>query len=192
MKDWELTEESFDLLLNWLDPQHREAAGEKYETIRRRLITLFESRGCAAAEELADETINRVIRRLPAMRETYSGDPIPYFYTVARNLYLEYLRKQANPLPQPDEIMLTKTEADEDEKIFEYLEECLGQLLPQSRELILKYYSENKQAKIDFRKRLADELKMTARALRLRVHRIRTTLEECLTRRLSHPPPETK
>ena len=88
-KNWLLTKEAFDALLGWLDP-NREVAGQKYEDIRRRLITIFSCRGCAEPEDLADETINRVIRRAQQMVDTYHGEPLPYFITVAHNLYLEY------------------------------------------------------------------------------------------------------
>ncbi|HEY0047746.1 MAG TPA: hypothetical protein VGB68_00565, partial [Pyrinomonadaceae bacterium] len=57
-----INQENFDVLLNWLD-RNREIAGQKYEKIRRRLIRIFLGRGCFEAEELADETINRVTRK---------------------------------------------------------------------------------------------------------------------------------
>jgi hypothetical protein len=72
MKDWELTEESFDLFLSWLS-EDREVAGRKYEDIRRRLITILECRRCTQPEEIADEALNRFIRRLPELIHTYSG-----------------------------------------------------------------------------------------------------------------------
>ena len=52
-KDWVLSQESFDKLLAWLDP-NREKAGIKYEQIRYRLIKIFAGRGSADAEDLAD------------------------------------------------------------------------------------------------------------------------------------------
>jgi hypothetical protein len=44
-KGWVLTQELFDTLLGWLDPD-RERAGDKYETVRIRLIKVFTCRGC--------------------------------------------------------------------------------------------------------------------------------------------------
>jgi hypothetical protein len=44
-KDWELSQEAFDALLDWLDSD-REQAALKYETIRRSLIKIFTGRGC--------------------------------------------------------------------------------------------------------------------------------------------------
>ncbi len=58
-----LTETGFKRLLESLDSD-REIAGQKYERIQRKLVSFFEWRGCAAAEDLADKTIDRVTRRL--------------------------------------------------------------------------------------------------------------------------------
>jgi hypothetical protein len=47
-----ITQEGFELLLDWLDTKN-ESAGEKYEKIRGRLIRIFVGRGCHEAELLA-------------------------------------------------------------------------------------------------------------------------------------------
>ena len=62
-KDWILTPEAFARLLAALDPD-RERAGLRYENIRRKLIEFFEARGSNSPADNADETINRVARRL--------------------------------------------------------------------------------------------------------------------------------
>jgi len=46
--------------------------------------------------------------------------------------------------------------------------------------LILEYYREEKRAKINLRKNLAEKLGIECNALRLRVHRIRTELRPCV------------
>jgi hypothetical protein len=89
----ELTKDSFDRLLVWLD-QDRERAADRYEEIRIRLIKLFETRGCANCEDLTDDTIDRVARRVHEIAGTYEGNPALYFHGVARMVYLEYLRKK--------------------------------------------------------------------------------------------------
>src|SRR5437764_14777727 len=91
-----LTQEDFNGLLEWLG-QDREQAGDKYEAIRRRLIRIFISRGCHHAEEMADETINRVTFKLKEIRQDYVGDPALYFYGVANKVHLEYVRKNLRP-----------------------------------------------------------------------------------------------
>src|SRR5262245_56812797 len=87
----EINQEQFEQLLNWLDP-NREKAGTKYEFIRKRLIKIFVCNGCDAAEDLADQTINRVARKLPEIRATYVGEPAPYFRGVAQKILLEWRR----------------------------------------------------------------------------------------------------
>src|SRR6266550_5419038 len=97
-KDWVLTRESFDSLLAWLDSE-RDEAGRKYEEIRLRLIKIFVCRGCHEPEDLADETINRVSKKLREIESTYLGNPALYFYGVANKVHLEYLRRRPAPIP---------------------------------------------------------------------------------------------
>jgi hypothetical protein len=58
-----LTEESFESLLSWLAPE-RESAGRRYEDIRQALVKIFTWRGIPEAEDMADETINRVAQKV--------------------------------------------------------------------------------------------------------------------------------
>ena len=175
-KDWVLTQDAFDALLAWLDP-NREIAAQKYETIRTRLIKIFACRGCSEAEDLADETINRVTRKLPEIQPDFEGEPARYFYGVANKIHLEYLRrKPIPPPPVPDD----DTDTDQDAREYECLERCMQQLSPKNRELVLEYYQEERWAKIDHRKRLANQLGIALNALRIRACRIRASLLECV------------
>src|ERR1044071_2085308 len=97
-KDWALSREAFNSLLDWLDPD-REQAGIKYEDIRRRLIKIFTGRGCAEAEDLADETINRVTSKLNEIEKDFTGDRTRYFFGVANKVHMEYLRRKPPPVP---------------------------------------------------------------------------------------------
>src|SRR5687767_12009071 len=99
-KQLETTQEGFDTLLGWLD-EDRDQAGMKYEVIRQRLIKIFTCRGCGEPEDLADETITRVTAKIPEVAPHYEGDPILYFFGVARKVHREYLRtqnKRVNPV----------------------------------------------------------------------------------------------
>ncbi len=174
-KDWSLTQESFDRLLRWLGPG-RDEAGRRYEEARRSLIKIFVCRGCRDAEDLADETINRVTERLQDIEAAYTGDPLLYFYGVANKVHLEYLRRRPappapRPAPEPDE---------EDEREYECLERCMGGLAEASRELVLQYYQGDKRAKIENRRRMAERLGIALNALRIRAHRIRAGLQSCV------------
>lgn len=170
----DLRQEDFDRLLEWLDPD-REQAGVIYEKIRWRLVAILASRGCFSPEEVADETIDRVARRVADIQETYVGDKAIYFLGVMNNVHHEYLRRPSLPrLVEPDEHLETK------EQMHICLDQCLDKLAPYSRQLIEKYYTENKQAKIDLRKRIARELGIKSTTLRLRALRIRERLQSCI------------
>ena len=173
-KNWVLSQESFDALLKWLSAD-RDQAGRIYEEIRQRLIRIFTARACTEAEDLADETINRVTSKLPEIGGTYSGDPAVYFYAVANNVHLEFLRRKT---PTPIPIPIDDTADMEDR--FRCLEECLGVLSADNRELVIQYYQDERQARIDRRKLLARRLGIAPNALRIRACRIRASLLKCV------------
>lgn len=176
-KSWSLTQESFDHLLGWLGPD-REEAGQRYEEIRRSLIKIFTCRGCHEPEDLADETINRVISKLHEIEGAYTGDRALYFYGVAKKLHLEYVRRKAAPaLPPSGEPEEEKVVAEQE---YECFQRCVGRLTSGNRNLILQYYLEEKRAKIDNRKLLAERLGIALNALRIRAHRIRSSLQNCV------------
>ncbi len=173
-KKWAITQEAFDGLLAWLDPD-RDRAAQKYETVRTRLIKIFSCRGCGEADDLADETINRVTAKLHEIVDTYVGDPALYFYGVANKVYLEYLRRR----PRVESPPLRESSADIETE-YACLERCMDQLPPENRRLVLEYYQEEKRAKINRRRKLAEELGIAVNALRIRAHRIRQQLQQCV------------
>jgi RNA polymerase sigma factor (sigma-70 family) len=183
-KDWELTKEAFDKFLSWLHPD-REEAGKKYEDIRRHLIIILTCRGCTEPDELADETINRVIRRSQQMADTYHGEPAPYFITVAHNLFLEYVKRRPALSEFPPEFPQQPGPDPDEDREYDCLDQCIQELRPANRDLVLRYYKEEKQAKIDHRKKLADEMGIGPNALRIRAHRIRASLQECIDKCLA-------
>ncbi len=176
----ELTQKSMERLLRWLHPD-REQAGREYELIRRKLIKIFAVRGCDCSEDLADETIDRVISRLEDIAGGYQGDPSLYFYGVARNVLRVYGRiRKPPPLPSsPDTAASVQPELD-------CLESCLARLLPQNRDLLVEYYQEDGGAKIKHRRILACRHNLEMNALRIRVFRIRSAVAECTTACLQH------
>lgn len=178
------TKEQFDGLMTWLGSS-AEDPGDKYETIRQSLVKLFVWNGCWDAEDLADETIDRVMRKVPELVIDYSGDPALYFYGVARILLKERRRQRTvGSDPQSLESRVTtrhqQTEADEINRKFKCLEECIGKLPADSRELILDYYQEEKRAKIDFRRQIAERMGTDVENLRVRVFRIRGSIYKCM------------
>jgi DNA-directed RNA polymerase specialized sigma24 family protein len=166
--------------MGWLDAD-REKAGPKYEWIRKRLIKIFVCRGSATPEDLADRTINRVARKLPEIQEGYTGDPAHYFAGVATNIFRESLRREKTPA-----VLEPQAEPAEDtEVVHACLEKCMAKLPAADRDLVLQYYQHERQAKIDQRKKLAEQLGFGMNALRIRACRIRATLQECVERCVS-------
>ena len=166
---------SFTDLLLWLDSD-RERAAEKYETIRNRLIKVFASRGFDNAEQLADDTFDRVASRAAQLIETYVGDPATYFYGVARAVMLEGLRRPAHDL-MPAMIAGSQNVSDQ---TYSCLERCLRHLSESDRDLILQYHASEKQIKVANRVELAQSLGLSQNALRLRAHKIRQALQKCV------------
>ena len=161
-------------MLEWLDSD-REQAAIKYEQIRRSLIKIFVGRGCLDAEDLADETINRVTSRLDQIKTEFRGDPALYFFKVANFIYMEYLRRKP---PQPDP--LPPVDSNQVEVEYRCLESCISQLSEENRYLLLKYYGAEGRDKVEHRKRLAEELGIAPNALRIRAYRIRLAVQECI------------
>lgn len=178
--DWVLTREALDQLLMRLDTD-RERAGEQYERVRRKLVKFFEWRGDESAAEHADETINRVARKVAEGEQIHHLDS--YFGGVARLVWLESLkarekeRTALDQLPSPPSIV---ADCDEAEPRLVCFETCLHGLAADSRALIVEYYQEEQRAKIERRKELAARLHIPLNALRIRAHRIRVQLEECV------------
>jgi DNA-directed RNA polymerase specialized sigma24 family protein len=176
-KGWSLSKDSFDELLAWLHPD-RDQAGKIYEDIRQRLIKIFTYRGSPVAEDLADETINRVAKKVHEIRSTYIGDPSLYFHGVARYVYLESIKKTQEPLPP---VLASAPEEPRDSELeYNCLEQCMGRLTPGNRELVLEYFQDEKRAKIERRKELTQRLGITLNALRIRAHRVCAGLKKCV------------
>ena len=168
--------EPFDALLEWLDPD-REKAGQRYELIRAGLIRMLISNGLSDAEHYADEAIDRVIKRLPEIKETYVGDPIKYFHGVARNVIREARRRKEVLIDMlPDRLIPETYRSD----TSECLSKCLGLLPRDKKEFILDYHLYKGHAKVEHHREMADELEITEGALRTRAHHLRQTLEKCV------------
>jgi len=135
------------------------------------------SKGFSDAEDLADETINRVMKKLPEIRDTYVGNPVRYFHGVARFIIREMNRRREIAVDVVPEFP-SETEVHSDE--YDCLLKCLRFLPSDKRELILDYYVYDGRDKIDQHRRMANELGITEGALRGRAHQVRGNLEKCI------------
>ncbi|HEX8141196.1 MAG TPA: hypothetical protein VF553_01280 [Pyrinomonadaceae bacterium] len=135
-------------------------------------------------------------------------DKLPYFKKTARYIYLEYLNsssikktvdlseeelREAVRRAEPRSFDEWKNETREKIKL-EYEHDCLEQceqlLTPTNRRLIKLYFQGASETKkelegegertIDKRKTLAEQLNVSLNTLRVRIHRIRGMIEECV------------
>src|SRR5436305_12720531 len=138
-----LTAEAFTKLLACLDSD-RERAGEKYEDLRRTLIKFFGWRGAPFPEEHADETFNRVARKLDEGIEIKNIGG--YCYEVARLVCLEAWKRDDSKNEPLEAVHQNRPGADNAEALLERelllgcLDECLERLPTESRALIVGYY----------------------------------------------------
>jgi DNA-directed RNA polymerase specialized sigma24 family protein len=175
-----LAPETFAAFLARLSPDP-ERAGEAYEEQRQMLVKFFECRGVAFGEELADEVFNRVARRL-AEGEVIENLP-GYCFSAARFVLMEQARAPEQRRIAFDELPpLAAPEAAEEDARLVCLRSCLQALSPESRAWIVEYYQDTGRAKIDVRQAMSERLGISRNALSNRMVRLRTQLEQCITR----------
>jgi DNA-directed RNA polymerase specialized sigma24 family protein len=171
-----LADTPFDDLLAWLNPD-RDIAGQKYETIRAGLIRIFVARGFSSAEDMADEVITRVTRKLPDIRDGYVGEPARYFHGVARHVIQEWYRPKEIAT---DEIPRSWIQVGNRSDLYECLLQCLKFLPPEKHEMALDYHVYDGHDKIEQHKIMAQELGISENALRGRAHQLRNQLGKCV------------
>ena len=183
-EDCALTGPAFARLLDWLD-DGTDSHGERYLEMRQRLVVYFDRRNRPFADDLADETFNRITRTLDTSAIAVRP-PARYCYVVARFVLLEDIRHGRRYLPVtavPRAAALESDASDDDtaqEHRLDCLDRCLLELKPEQRELAIDYYRDAKRQRIERRRGMAARLGITLNALGIRACRIRSTLEACV------------
>lgn len=189
MRKWDLTNEAFSKLLAQLDPDS-ELAGMKYEEIRRKLKGFFLMKGCADPIELVDDTFDRVARKIDEGIKIEADDPYVYFRKVAEYIFSGHLRR-VRLVALDDTSVDRHLRHDYDKKVRqaeEYsereikaqcLDECLNNLSVEKRGLVIQFMRGEKRTRIDNRRKMEEELGITANALSLRVFKIKGELKRC-------------
>jgi len=178
---WTLTQEAFDKLLIALGGD-RESGSDRYLEIRTNLTRFFEWRGCPFPEDHADETINRMAKKVHEGEEILN--PSGYAMGVARLVVLEIVKgrqKEQSALTEIGQQSEAYDEAEDDgEGRLTCLRTCLQTLSADNRELILQYYQGEKSEKIQNRKKLMERLGVPVNTLRMRALRLRERLQGCV------------
>jgi DNA-directed RNA polymerase specialized sigma24 family protein len=193
-----LDEQSLQRLLDAFDRDPMRAS-ERYEALRQRLVRVFLWERQADAEALADETLDRVARKLG--EGVALLDIAAYAHRCAELILLEARRRaHRRDLALEEHARRPAFSSDDSTDAIERrhacLDACLGRLDPEQRDLLLRYYSSDGRARIEQRDALAREYGIPVGALRNRALRLREKLEgwitECLSRQHSLPSSDTK
>ena len=184
-RDWVATPGDLNMLVEWLGGGAFAAeGGEPYVAMHARLASYFARKGCRAAEELADETLTRVTRRLHEEGAITDVPPAQYCYILARFVFLEYLRSPDHAdlgLTREVPDRATSVEDDGRDRLLTCLDDCLDQLDPRDRTLILEYYSGARADRIALRRAMAAKFGLSPNALGIRACRLRERLRACLS-----------
>lgn len=176
---WHLSAEAFEALLNAL-ADDRTRAAERYERIRAKLIRYFSWERCPSPEDCADDTLNRMARRILDGEEILNAES--YSYGVARLVFKETLSREQREHAVAEELRKRLTAEDhdaDDGRAEECLASCLAALTPEQRGFILEYYRGERRARIEARRQMADRLGLPLNAVRNRALRLREKLEAC-------------
>jgi RNA polymerase sigma factor (sigma-70 family) len=178
--------ESFNRFLALLSPEPDEAAKE-YLSLRSRLLMYFQARESSDPQEMADDTLERLIRRF-GETEYEILDIRAYALGIAKNVVMEDQRTvKIVPLDSQRLDLWSFHEQSQDtteskhaqRKLDDCFQKCLSHLPAEMRELLLNYYSVERKP-MDIRQELANELGLSLNALRVKIHRERSNLHHCI------------
>lgn len=177
-----ITSTEFDRFLAVLDDQ-RERAGEIYERLRSSLTVYFIGKKFVNAEDLADEVIDRVIRRVNDDAKIY--DIAAYCRKVAWYVAIEEWRTPSQ-VKETSQFLsaLSRGISHHDEVRLDLLQEGLDRLTPESRSLFLEYYQWSYKG---HRAELARQRSMSMPALHTQVFRIKQSLRAYINTALDTP-----
>jgi DNA-directed RNA polymerase specialized sigma24 family protein len=172
----------FDRFLARLDPD-REKAADRYEQIRHKLVILFSVREVSFPEDQADVALDRICRRVA---EGELIDDLPaYVLGVARLVELEWWRWSRRQLRLSRLMRVAAVNGELSDRPLRCVETCLANLTVEERELLLRYYGGEGRLRIESRRRMAEALRVSLDALRVRVFRLRWRLERCVRARVA-------
>jgi len=175
-----LTAESYTLLLKAFSSDEQEAA-LAYAKLRDSLTRFFQLKGEAAADEAADETLDRVAAKLS--EDVPISDLTKYSFGVARLVFLENLRKMNKGKKAFENYRAENAHQkfDEETDDFSPFRECFESLPNEDKSILRAYFIDLPYAElIENRQKLTDKLGIAMNNLRLKIFRLRQRLEDCM------------
>jgi DNA-directed RNA polymerase specialized sigma24 family protein len=172
--------EDFARILALLSPDTEEA-GRRYTNLHKKLTGFFGMKGVSDPLTAADETFDRAVLKIGA--GTIVPDVDKYCFGIARNVFKERLRSTRRENSAFHEFIedLSISSAQEVERIYRILKPCFEMLAAEEQQLLMAYCHEIQgRARAEYRRQLAETMKMTVLALRVRVTRLRNILTDCV------------
>jgi DNA-directed RNA polymerase specialized sigma24 family protein len=152
---------------------------QHYRALRTKLVTYFDRRRCPSSDDLADETLGRLIK-IAASREVGNLDATAF--AIAKNVFHEWLRQSGRFSPLDDEPGADPPPGSETSRFI--AQTVIRELNSAERDFLEEYFIEGKRAKD-----LASEMGTTAIAVRGRIFRLRQRLEESVGQLLARGAP---
>jgi DNA-directed RNA polymerase specialized sigma24 family protein len=183
----DLDKASFEALLGALHADRNEA-GAVYERLRQRVVRFFTLHGISFPDDLADQAIDRLARRLKE-GEVVRNLPA-YLAGIARLILREERSKAQRQEENLGRAVPAQAPSSQPEPAWDTIEHCLQLLPPGSRDLIQQYYSAAGRGRSENRSRMSKELGISLNALRNRALRIRRELQKCAEGQSGEQPPQ--
>lgn len=158
-----------------------EEAHGRYLRLQKKLVGFFRLRGVSDPASAADETLDRAAYRI--FEGATVPDPERFCVGVARNIVKERLRREQREHTAFVSFLEDRPDSadGEVERIQHILKPCFEQLADKDQKLMLAYCQvPGGRARAEHRRRVALEMGMTMMALRMRVTRLRSVLDECV------------
>lgn len=175
---------AFVQFLGFLSPDAEEA-GRHYTRLHKKLAGFFSLRGISDPVSAADETIDRAIIKINA------GIPVPdpgkYCLGIARNIVKERLRHTRRETIAFNRFIedINNSSSHEVERINQILKPCFDELIVEDQKLLTAYCQVIRgRERAEHRRQLAEAMRTTVLALRMRVTRLRREMADCVRTRL--------
>jgi DNA-directed RNA polymerase specialized sigma24 family protein len=175
--------EDFARFLEQFSPD-LEQAGRLYNALQKKLTDFFSMKGTSDPAGAADVALERAATKIK------SGAVVPdvgkYCFGIARNLVKERIRTtwREHLAFQKFIEALSNSSAEQVERIYSLLKPCFDQLNVEEQQLLLAYcHEKHGRERAEYRRKLAERMKITVMALRIRVTRLRERLTGCIRER---------
>ena len=175
-----VTPEEFARFLEAFSPNSEEAS-RLYTGLHKRLAAFFRLKGVSDPGEAADETLDRAAIKIAG------GAPVPdvckYALGIARFVAKERFREEQRGSAASAEFFDSLALGFDalSESYYELLKTCFEQLGEEEQILLAAYCKILRgRERAEHRRRLAEKMKTTVVALRMRVTRLRGILSDCV------------